>query len=259
MNIVSQFIKSIYSPKDIASFRNQGNWKTLLYIFMLSLLAILPSIYYSSEAIYEGYDMAGDAVSELPDFVIENGTLQSEAKEPVTIKEDGFSFILDASGAMDADTVAEMGDGIALLKEELVLSAGGSTNAVSYTMLGYDTLTKEQAAELLENSDSIILLTVSLLASIMLLLSIFMTVLEVFLIALFGLLLSKNLRKGLSYVQVWRMSAYAITLPTVFFFIMDLLQTMVAFGAMLNWFVSLVILLLALKEIPGEEGPVLKS
>ncbi|WML30690.1 DUF1189 family protein [Neobacillus sp. OS1-32] len=58
MNIFKQLVKSIYSPKDIALFRLQGIGKTILYVFLLTFISILPSIVFLSSALTSGLSTA---------------------------------------------------------------------------------------------------------------------------------------------------------------------------------------------------------
>lgn len=62
MNIFKQLFKSLYSPKDIAFYRFQGIGKTILYVFFLTLLSVIPTVYYFSAAVINGLDAAQTAV-----------------------------------------------------------------------------------------------------------------------------------------------------------------------------------------------------
>ena len=67
MNIFKQFYKSMYSPKDIAVFRFQGIGKTILYVFFLTLLSLIPAIYYLSSSPISGVDTIQSSLkNELP-------------------------------------------------------------------------------------------------------------------------------------------------------------------------------------------------
>src|SRR4051794_32292401 len=136
MNIFKQFIKSIYSPKDIALFRFQGIGKTILYVFFLTLISVLPSIIFLSTALSTGIDSAKSIINdELPSFSIKNGQLSAQTKVPVTINKDDFTVILDPTGTIDETDVVDAGNGFALLKDEFVLVSGGQSNTYPYTMM----------------------------------------------------------------------------------------------------------------------------
>lgn len=70
-------------------------------------------------------------------------------------------------------------------------------------------------------------------------------------LAFIGLILRSTLDKNISYRHTWIMSAYAVTLSTTFFTIMETLQTAVPYAVPIHWFVSISVLFLAIKEIPS--------
>src|SRR3954470_20499521 len=136
MNIFKQLYKSIYSPKDIALFRFQGIGKTILYVFFLTLISILPSIVYFSTALTTGVDSAKTIINDkLPDFSIQDGHLTAETKVPITINKDDFSIILDPTGAISASAVENEGNALALLEDKFVFAAGGRYDTYPYSML----------------------------------------------------------------------------------------------------------------------------
>ncbi|SEM29003.1 Maltodextrin utilization protein YvdJ [Mesobacillus persicus] len=255
MNIFVQFFKSIYSPKDIASFRLQGIGKTILYVFLLSAISVFPTIYFSNTAIKEAVSVIEETIKEdLPDFQIENGLLTSTENEPILITKGDFSIIFDSSGTMDTSNVTT-GDTLALLKQEMVLIAGGEANSIPYSMLGAQTTTKQEIETFIDGSDSALAIFLPIFSLAIYLFTSGIGFIEISIIALFGLLLKNLVGKPLQYRHLWRMAAYSVTLPTVFFTIMSLLQVHVPFGSLINWFVSLTVLLLAIQEVPHSKEP----
>lgn len=255
MNIFVQFFKSIYSPKDIASFRLQGIGKTILYVFLLTALSVFPTIYFSNTAIKEAVNVIEETIKEdLPEFKIENGLLTSSENEPILITKGDFSIIFDSSGTMDTANVTT-GDTLALLKQEMVFIAGGEANSLPYSMIGTETITKQDIESFIDGSDTVLAIFLPIFAFAIYLFTSGIGFIEVSIIALFGLLLKNLIRKPLQYRHLWRMAAYSVTLPTVFFTIMAFLQVHVPFGSLINWFVSLTVLLLAIQEVPNSKEP----
>src|SRR3954453_21355810 len=126
MNIFKQFYKSIFSPRDIALFRFQGIGKTILYVFFLTFISILPSIIYFSTALTEGIDAAKSFIKdEAPAFSIKNGQLTAKTNVPVTINKDNFTIIIDPTGAVSEDDAANEGNAFALLKNEFAFVSAG--------------------------------------------------------------------------------------------------------------------------------------
>jgi hypothetical protein len=260
INIFKQFYKSLYSPKDIASFRLQGIGKTILYVFLLSILSVLPTIYYTNTTMNQAVQIAEETIKEeLPEFQIENGVLVSEEDQPITINKGNFAIIFDATGAMDIENVSKTGDTLALLQREMVLSSGGEANSVPYSMMAMDTITKQDIVTFIEGSDTAMAFILPIFSIIIFLFSSGLRFIEISVLALIGILLKNIVRKDLQYRHLWRMTTYSVTLPTVFFIIMGIFQTHVPYGSLINWFVSLTILLLAIQEVPTSEEPTISE
>ncbi|WHX99331.1 DUF1189 domain-containing protein [Neobacillus sp. DY30] len=254
MNIFKQFYKSIYSPKDIASFRFQGIGKTILYVFFLTFISILPAIYYLNTMLNEGIESTKSVINdEIPSFTIEKGTLTAETDVPITIDKGEFSIIVDPTGVITNEDVEDKDNTIALLKNEFSVAAGGRIDSYSYSMLEGLTLTKEDFIDIVDTIDGMKNIIIPVVSTIMFLVSSAVAFIEVTILAWFGLLLKNLAGRTISYRHLWRMAAYSVTLPTVFFTIMSAINTPVPNSFLINWFVEIIILFLAIKEIPNEK------
>ncbi|QED48651.1 DUF1189 domain-containing protein [Cytobacillus dafuensis] len=251
MNIFKQFIKSFYSPKDIAMFRFQGIGKTILYVFFLVLLSIIPSVYYFGSALINGVNAVEESVkNELPPFQIKNGVLQAEQDAPIIINKEDFTIIFDSTGTVDSEKLANSDNTLAILKNDAYFIAGGQVQSLPYSMFPDLSLTNESLLELLDTADSSLPIFIPLLAVVIFIFASGMKFIEISILALFGQFMNKMMLKNLHYRQSWRLAAYSVTLPTMFFTIMNSLQTVVPNAAIINWFVAIMILFLAIKEIP---------
>jgi hypothetical protein len=251
MNIFKQLYKSIYSPKDIALFRFQGIGKTILYVFFLTLISILPSIVYFSTALTTGVDSAKTIINDkLPDFSIQDGHLTAETKVPITINKDDFSIILDPTGAISASDVENEGNALALLEDKFVFAAGGRYETYPYSMLEGLTITKSDIVNFINAVSGIKWIIIPVVAVFIYLFASAGSFIEVTVLALFGLALKNLLGRKLNYRQLWRIAAYSETLPTLFFTIMAAIKTTVPNSFMINWFVVIIVLYLAINEIP---------
>lgn len=251
MNIFKQFFKSIYSPKDIALFRFQGIGKTILYVFFLTLISILPSIIFFSSAISNGIDSAKSILKdEMPSFSIKDGRLSADTDVPVTISKNNFLVMLDPTGTISEPDVQAEGNAFALLKDEFVISAGGRLEVLPYSMLQGSHVTKENLLDLLENAGGMKGIIISLGSVFLYIFSSAGSFIEVSVVALIGLVLKNLAGRRLNYGHLWKMAAYSETLPTLFFTIMAALKTAVPYYSMINWFVVMVVLYLAINEIP---------
>ncbi|MFP7297618.1 DUF1189 domain-containing protein [Neobacillus niacini] len=254
MNIFKQFYKSTHSPKDIASFRTQGIGKTILYVFLLTLISTLPTIYHLSTMLTAGIEGTKSVMNdELPSFTIDNGSLSADTEVPITIEKGDFSIIFDPTGVITTGDVEDEDAAFALLRNEIAVSAGGRIDTYSYSMLEGITLTKEDFIDLVDTVDGMKGIIIPVMSTFIFLFSSAVNFIEVSILALFGLALKNLAQRNISYRHLWRMAAYSVTLPTVFFTIMTAINTPVPNSFMINWFVEIIILFLAIKEIPKEK------
>jgi len=256
MNIFKQLYKSIYSPKDIASTRLQGKGKTILYLILLTLLASIPTLYYLSSGINEGVQSLSNTLEEESlSFSIENNELKSNAKEPTIINKDNLTIIVDSTGTYEESSISASGNTVALLQKEFIIVASGQSQAFEYSSFGNVNITKEDIAASLDAFDAMLPILITILAVVYFIMLLLSKTIEAFVFALFGSFFAKTMRRTLTYGQLWRITVYSLTLPTLFFFVMDALQTTVPNGMLLNWVITLFMLFLSIKEVPIEQQP----
>ena len=255
MNIFKQLYKSLYSPRDIAAFRFQGIGKTILYIFLLSLISILPAAYnltvFANEALSESIETVNN---ELPAFSIENGSLVSQSDQPVTVEKENLTIILDSSGTIQKSDLSEEQNAFALLKDEFAVVTAGQTQSYAYSMFDGLNADNQDIADFLTSLDSLKGIILSVFVIILYLFSAGLTFIKVSIFALAGLLFANMLKRKLAYRQAWRITAYAITLSTIFFTIMEMLNTFIPGSVFLDWIVTGIILYLSIKEIPKRKA-----
>ena len=251
MNIFKQFYKSLYSPKDIALFRFQGIGKTILYVFFLTLISLLPAIYYLSTATINGLDAIQNSIkNELPAFQISEGTLQSDEKAPIILKKENVTIIFDSTGTANVNEIARSKDTIAILQHEAIVIANGQSQSLPYSMFSDMTFTNEDLLSFLSSIDSSLVIIIPIMVIIIYILTAGLNFIQISILAVLGLILKKLMLRNIQYRHLWRISAYSITLPTIFFTVMEGLKTTVPNGALINWFVAYIVLFLAIKEVP---------
>ncbi|MEH7178764.1 DUF1189 domain-containing protein [Neobacillus vireti] len=254
MNIFKQFYKSTHSPSNIASFRFQGIGKTILFVFFLTFISILPTIYYLSTLLTAGIESTKSVITEdIPSFTIDNGVMSADSDVPITIDKGDFTIIVDPTGVITNEEVEDEGNAIALLKNEFAVSSGGRIDTYPYSMLEGLTLTKDDFKEMVNTVDGMKGIIIPIMSAFIFLFSSAISFIEVSILALIGLALKNLASRSISYRHLWRMAAYSVTLPTVFFTIMAALNTTVPNSFIINWFVEIIILFLAIKEIPSKK------
>lgn len=76
MNIFKRFWKSLYSPADIASFRNDKIRKSVVYIIVLSFVTFLPLAYFTNVTTKNALKVGEETITnEIPNFKVTDGKL----------------------------------------------------------------------------------------------------------------------------------------------------------------------------------------
>ncbi|CCF05881.1 DUF1189 domain-containing protein [Bacillus velezensis] len=253
LNIFTALLKSTYSPADIAKTRFQGIGKAILYVFLLSVLFTLPSAYYLCSGTVNSMNGFKTVLKkDFPDFSISNGELQTKASASKETEANGFVIVFDPTDAYGAKQIAAKQNAIGILKNKMVLAVDGQATEMNYSLMPAD-ITKKEIISALNQNKTMIVTVLSVLLFIMTAAGKFI---EVSFLAVIGLVLKNAQRKTLNYQQLWKLSAYSITLSTVFFTIMRALVITVPSEFLVNWFVNFIILFLVLKEIPPRKTAV---
>lgn len=252
MNIFKQLWLSLYSPKDIAKFRFQGIGKTILYVFLLVFISTLPSFVYTTGNVKDGIHSFQDAIkSELPAFEISNGKLTTEATEPVIYTDNDFTIIVDGTGQLTSSKIQlEYQNALALLQSEFVILVDHNIQAQPYSLFDGFTITLDDIKGFSDQIEDLLTLLIVIVGIFTYIFAAGLKFIELSIFALFGTMFFNVYRKNLQYRHLWILSAYSMTLTTIFFAIMNAMQTTVIGGVLVNWGISLVILYLAIKEIP---------
>ena len=250
MNIFTRFYKSLYSPKEVVKYRFLGIGKTIFYVFLLMFISILPGIYHfskmASTAIEEGRQVLSE---DLPPFTISNGNLNTDQSQPIIIPKSNVTIAFDPTGDLSTKDVQEKGNSIGLLKHEFVIVANGQVQTFPYSAFKMN-VTNKDIDSFINSLKGVMWIAIPI---IFLFYYLFVSALGFIKISIFagiGALFAQTIGRKLSYRQGWRLSAHSITLTTIFFMVMDTLNTGVPGGMFIDWFVSLLFLYLTIREIP---------
>lgn len=251
MNIFQRFYKSLYSPKDIAKYRFLGIGKTILYVFILMFISTLPGLYHFSKmsitALSEGKQIF---MEELPSFQIENGVLTSDKQEIFILEKTGFNIILDPTGQQSISDIEKQGNAVALLKNEFVFVFDHNAQNIPYSTLEGMKLQNKDIDKFLTSLHGVLWIIIPVAFILLYLFTAAFGFIKISIFAGIGVLFAGSLNRKLPYRQSWRIAAHIITLPTMFFFVMDLLKTVVPGGLLINWIICLIFLYLSIREIP---------
>ncbi|MBO9129624.1 DUF1189 domain-containing protein [Bacillus sp. 165] len=254
MSFIKQLYKSLYSTKEIARYRFQKIGRTIVYIFLLSFLTIIPKSVHLHTIIKEEFTFIGESVkADIPDFTIAEGQLQTEKIEPLIKESDNFIFMFNPNETTIHNSPLQDSDGIFFLKDKVISNIQGQQEVVPYSSLDNITITKQDIVNFIQTAEKIYPIVLLIIIVVLFLSGSFTNFLGITILGLIGIFLAKEMNRNLNYKQTWTLSAYSITIPTIFFMIMDSLNTMVPQSFVIFTVVSMLILYLTIKEVPASK------
>jgi hypothetical protein len=254
MFIFQQLLKSLYSTKHISSFRFQKIGKPILYVFFLSLISILPNGIYFGIHFSNGINEIIKVVeTKIPDFSIKEGTLYSSLDKPVEYQAEHFKILFDSSGSITQQDLQPEEETVALLQNEIVVSFNQQVQTIEYTLFKESDYNKNDVLSFLYHAKQVMPIFISVFLLLMYLIASGSKFIEISILAMIGLLFKNGLSRNVNYRHLWILSVYSVTITTIFFTVMDALQTTVPLDFYINWIVNMFILYLAIKEIPSNK------
>ncbi|MCF6408493.1 DUF1189 domain-containing protein [Pseudalkalibacillus salsuginis] len=251
MNIFKQFVMSLYSPKTIAMFRFQKIGKTIGYVFVMMLISFIFIGINIAVSITNAVNEFDNALKEdIPNFQFQNGELNSDISEPIIRQDGNQTIIFDTTGTITRDDLDQYSDAIAVLDDRLIVVTAGSADSFDYGMMRDVNFQKSDIVNFLNSANTLLPLIISV---IILISYIFMTALKfigITILALIGLIVKNIMKRKISYGQLWILSAYSVTLPTLFFAIIDALRITIPGQFFLYWAVAIFFLSQVIKFVP---------
>ncbi|UCZ54539.1 DUF1189 domain-containing protein [Bacillus shivajii] len=255
MNIIQQFIKSLYSPETIAKFRFQKIGKAILYVFFLMLITSIPAGIMLGSGFNSLYNQVDTHLNDsVPDFTIQNGVLDADVEEPVVIDEEDGVIIFDPTGEYSLTDVSTYGDGFAMLEREAVFITGGITESFNYQQLGLN-VSRDQVLEFSENVGGLLPLIIGLILVFMYIFTTGLKFIGIFTLSLITLFMKRNTASQLRYRHCWVLSVYAVTLPTTLFAVIEALGIFIPFSFTIYWVIAIIMMYFVLREVPQPKQP----
>ena len=249
MNIFKEIIYSIYNYKYYPQFmRNKGG-----KIFGAGLL--IATIYFMiSSLLPVGFFMLGGGfrglIEEIPDFKLEDGILEIE--ESFKFEEAGTMVYIDTDPEFvfyNLEELEEKLDGyyqvILMDSEKIIIKDGGDIQEMPYSALGFD----------FERDDLLRLAPYVYIFGFLILVfgyifDVAFFFLGVVFVALIGMIIASAMDKKLTFGQLYKMSVYSRTVPLLLKALVSLLPFSIPMFWVINFGISAVILIFAIKSIP---------
>lgn len=251
MKFIKQLYSSLTDPKIIATYRFQKWSTTFVYIALLSFLVCLPNAVHTLIDVNSAKNSMITFISDKDNhFEIKNGELSTSTKKSI-LYFGQEAILIDATENLDSRDVAiQYGVSSGFLKDRFFVYQNDVVQEFKYSELGFTSISSSQIVDMIKMYywPSVYISGV---------ISYFFVALYTFfivtIIAFIASPIKNTMSKNLSYEQIWKMTAYAMTLAVIFFFIMDFARIEVEFRFAIKCIVPLVILFMSLKTIPSSK------
>ncbi|GAA0457731.1 DUF1189 family protein [Alkalibacillus silvisoli] len=247
VNIFKRFIWSLYEFKNIATFRFEKIRKSILYLFTLMLILAIPyAVIMAVDSQHAVNQLNNSEYVESLNFNYEGDSLTFNDHEEL-YEDDDISIAITQEGFENASNSI-----ILYLQEN---EATLITERNHYSFLYDDVLTNGDfnLLELVQGLDQFILTLIFVSSFIYLILSIVIKLAEVSLLALAGLVGIKSINRQATYSEVWKLSVYVVTLPTLIVSLIQWTGFQQDISGIIFWLGSFIILYMVLKNIPQQK------
>lgn len=256
MNVFKQLTLSLYSPKKMCLFRFQGIGKTIVYVFVLTFISILPTSLFLGYGIFKNADITRNMLADnIPAFTISNGTLQTNETEPIIQSDEGVVFIFDPSGKITTSMMDDYAYAVSLLQNEFVMTINHEPHSYSYSLFEGLNLSKHTIVSYLDSLNSGLIVIIFLILIGLYLLTIGSKFIGITLFAYVGMVLKQILHRNITYKSLWTLAAYSGTLTTVLFTITKAVSIQVPGQIFWHWTITGVIFFLTINYIPARKKP----
>lgn len=212
--IFKRFLNSTYNFKSYNLFISQNLSKAVLYLILLAFLSSTLTIIANSFSFKKDFAYVAEVLNnEMPSFILENNELNVEATMPI-VYEDGINiFVIDTINEINPTNYNSYNSFFLIGKKNIILkdSTSGFTTLDYASLQLTEPITSQDFNELIKVLGSIGIIILLGLIFIFLFIGKLISVFLIMPVA--ALVISSILNKKLSYGNLIKLSAYALTVP----------------------------------------------
>lgn len=205
---------SITKSKVYPQFAKRSWRHTLLYLFLFSSLTWLLGFVGIYQNVSQGIEeIQSKITNELPDFMFAQGVLKVNGPMPVILYKDLESIVvLDTSGNTDESILTPYHSGMLILADRMVNKRDQArTEEIQYTLFSGVSFSKETMVSWIPYLKWIQFP----IALITFLYSFIAYLINALWVTLIGFLLNLFIKTKITFVEMYKMSVYALTLPLI--------------------------------------------
>lgn len=247
------FHKIYYSMAGFNYYRyfiRQRTGKAVVYLLLLTLIigivSLIPVVYNYNNVINEminGFDKS------VPGFTFENGKLDVQGKMPIIIDNAGSTMIIDTSGQTDESVLDKYDRAILITSDKMIQKNFANKQVTDFSIL--------QGFRLDKNSVKRFLPLLKWFATLILIFgSIFfigIKFLSALVVSIIGLIINGSKKSHLRFADIFKLSAYSLTLPLLLGTLLDLIPVTIPYLWLIFYLIAFVYLLGAINVIKKDQ------
>jgi hypothetical protein len=232
-------------------FIKQRPGKAVVYLLLLTLIlgavSLIPALLDFNKTISEfivGFD------NSVPNFTFENGKLTVEGKMPIIIGEGSSTLIIDTSGQTDESLLDEYDTAVLITSDRMIQKTYANKQVTNFSLMQGVRFNRESVKRVLPILKSLSVL-ILIFGAIFFICAKFISALFV---SLIGLIINAVTGTGLPYRDVFKISAYSLTLPLFIGTLINLAGVNVPFLSLIFYLIAIVYVWGALNAIKKDMG-----
>lgn len=249
MNFFKKIIKSTYDFKSYNYFFNESFGKSILYLFLLSLILTTFINISNSITFYSSISELDTLIeNNVPNFEIKNGILKVDGEMPIRIEEETNIIIIDTQNMVSEDELNSKPNGIIFYEDYYaVKSSTGAINNVSYSTLGINDLSRENLPDVVRFFINILLIASFILGPLFAFLGKLGTTFIV--LGVSGIVISSITKKKINYESACKLGAYSLTIPMIINALIKIIGITIPFFYLFYCIIAIVYLSLAINGL----------
>lgn len=247
-NIFQQFLFSFYHFKNVSAFRYQKIGRSIGYVFFMMLIATLPLLVISSIQTNSALQSVNiEKIIDAPDFFIEGGVLKIDQQEPYS-SSDQTLIVTD----QELEEGSNFSEGVVFSQREILfISNEKIILEFPYALIGLHQASKDQIIDTIQTIQSLKWFILIIFFAMNYLFVTGFKFIEISLLAVIGLIFKNKLKKNVKYLQIWTLSAYAATIPSIVIAWLEYLSISIPYAGLLFWAAGGMILYRTISFIPS--------
>ncbi|MCX7711117.1 MAG: DUF1189 domain-containing protein [Clostridia bacterium] len=251
-NFLSKFIGSISNFNSYTVFTKLTVGKAFSYLFLLTVLlgtiSLIRPVYEFNNGIASFITTFNDQV---PDFALQNGKLSVSGKMPITIQDGNQPIIIDTTDQTPVEVLDQYPQGILVLSDRMIQKRVFDTRTTEFSSMAGFSITKADVAGWIP-----LLKWFSIAIILFGLIGFFIgKIFSALVVSLIALVINSISKANLSYSNLFKISAYALTLPIVLKVLLGLASANVPFFFLIYYGLAAFYVGMALKYIKQETLP----